>query len=119
MLTSMFKLFKELEVYLHYAHLKTTSYAQHVALGNTYSVISSLNDKLAENLYRVTDDLLIPPTLTINDNVEKDGILEYITYTQGIIRTYVNSYSLQLEIQDILLEYLQELNKLQYLLSLN
>lgn len=119
MLTIMFKTYKELEVYLHYAHLKTTSYAQHVALGDAYSTISGLNDTLAENLYRVTEDLVIPDSLKIKTDVDLEDIkaylLEILNTTQGNTQAYKN----QLEIQDILIGYLNCLNKLTYLLTLS
>jgi len=119
MLTTMLKLYKELEVYLHFAHLKTTSYAQHNALGDAYDAIGDLNDKLAENLYRVKEDLVTPSVLHIKTDMEREDIIEYIRTMVQETNSFVSGYSNQLEIQDILLEYLQCFNKTLYLLTLN
>lgn len=119
MLSTMFKLYKELEVYLHYAHLKTNSFAQHKALGKAYDTIGELNDQLAENLYRVKEDLMVPGTLTINTEMDKSDITEYLRRMVNETNMYVQNYNSQLEIQDILLGYLQCFNKTLYLLTLN
>lgn len=119
MLTIMLKTYKELEVYLHYAHLKTTSYAAHMALGSAYDTISGLNDKLAENLYRVTEDLVVPDSLSIQTDTEIEAVKAYLSEVLNFTKLNVQTYSTQLEIQDILLEYLQCFNKTTYLLTLS
>ncbi len=119
MLSTIFKTYKEAELYLHYAHLKTTSYAQHNALGSAYDTVASLNDRLAENLYRVTEDLEIPETFTISTSIETESIAGFLNRLTIDTRLYANNYANQLEIQDIFLEYLQCFNKTIYLLSLS
>ena len=115
----MFKTYKELEVFLHYAHLKTTSYAQHIALGEAYDAIGDLNDSLAENLYRVTEDLVVPDSLKISTDTELEGIKAYLLEILNFTKSNTVTYQNQLEIQDILLGYLTCLNKLTYLLTLS
>jgi len=119
MLTIMFKTYKELEVYLHYAHLKTTSYAQHMALKEAYDAISDLNDTLAENLYRVTEELVIPDSLNIKTDTDTEAIKAYLLEILNMTRGNTVTYQKQLEIQDILIGYLNCINKLTYLLSLS
>ena len=118
MLSTILKTYKEAELYLHYAHLKTTSYAQHNALGAAYDTISGLNDKLAENIYRVTEDLEIPETFTIGTSIDPEDIRIFLTNLTLDTRLYANHYASKLEIQDIFLEYLQCFNKTIYLFSL-
>lgn len=67
----------------HFAHLKTTSFAAHMALGEFYEAIPGLADAVAEQYQGVTEQLLDYPeaTLTIINTPE-----EAIDYLRGLYK---------------------------------
>jgi len=47
---------------IHMAHLKTTSYSAHVAMGDFYDGVGDLADSLAEQWQGISEKLLVFPT---------------------------------------------------------
>ena len=60
----------------HLQHLKTTSFAQHMALGNFYDEFTDLIDTLAETLqsYKGLLNIIIPESCSC----DMDGALDYL-----------------------------------------
>lgn len=63
----------------HFAHLMTTSYAQHMALGGFYDAIAEAADELAECLMGVEGRFKVFPLLTPQAPTDLQAMLDYLT----------------------------------------
>ena len=96
---------------MHLAHLNTTSYAEHKALGAYYDGILELTDKFTEVYFGRNKRLAI--TIPASKAV---GAVEHLKELQQIIDAERGAYSS--ELQNILDEMLALINKTLYLLTL-
>lgn len=83
----------------HLQHLKTTSYASHMALGDFYDKFTDLIDTLAETLqsYNGLLKIVIPESCSC----DMDGALDYLKEERMEIVKYRESYK-QTEVQNII-----------------
>lgn len=83
----------------HLQHLKTTSYASHVALSDFYDKFTDLIDTLAEALqsYNGLLKIVIPESCSC----DMDGALDYLKEERMEIIKYRDSYK-QSEVQNII-----------------
>ena len=97
---------------MHIAHLQTTSFAEHKALGGYYDGILDLTDKFAEVSFgRNKRTPIVIPESSIQDSVV------HLKEMQKIIDEERENYSS--ELQNILDEMLALINKTLYLLTLS
>lgn len=62
----------------HFAHLKTTSFAAHMALGEFYEAIPGMADAIAEQYQGVTEQLLDYPEATLSPINTPEEAVEYL-----------------------------------------
>lgn len=97
---------------MHIAHLQTTSFAEHKALGGYYDGILELTDTFSEVYFgrnkRV--EIVIPESKNMDS-------VSHLKELQAILDTERNNYSS--ELQNIVDEMLSLVNKTLYLLTLN
>lgn len=96
---------------MHLAHLKTTSFAEHKALGAYYDSILDLTDKFSEVYFgrngRV--DIIIPESKVTSS-------VEHMKAMQSMLDSERENYTS--ELQNIVDEMLALVNKTSYLLTL-
>ena len=105
-------------------HWQTESYSQHQALGKTYEKIADTIDDLIEiyqgkyGKLKVDEDLPINLMNIENINITKfiDKFYEYLS--KDIYDKKLLNEKEDIDIQDIIIDILNALNKLKYLLSL-
>jgi hypothetical protein len=96
----------------HLAHWKTTSVAEHQALGSYYSGIESLTDDFAEKCFgRNSRVAVVVPESKVQDSVT------HLKEMQTLIDGERNNYAS--ELQNIMDEMLGLINKTLYLLTLS
>ena len=104
--------------YAHRAHLRTTSYAQHMALGDFYASIVDIADSLTEayqGRHGIIDDI---PMLEETDTGEPADVLaRHLDSVEKIRYTAVNKTDTALQniIDEIVGLYLSTLYKLKFL----
>jgi hypothetical protein len=96
---------------MHLAHLNTTSFAEHKALGGYYDDILDLTDKFTEVYFGRYKRLAI-----IIPEAKVEGAVEHLKGLQQIIDAERGQYSS--ELQNILDEMLAVINRTLYLLTL-
>lgn len=97
---------------MHIAHLQTTSFAEHKALGAYYDDILDLTDKFSEAYFgRFKRVEIVIPEAKISDS------MSHLKELQSIVDTERNNYPS--EIQNIMDEILSLIDKTLYLLTLN
>jgi DNA-binding ferritin-like protein len=62
----------------HMAHLKTSSYAAHMALGGFYEALPGLVDAVAEQYQGVTEKLLDYPVVSVDPINTPEGAIEHL-----------------------------------------
>lgn len=62
----------------HFAHLKTTSFAAHMALGEFYEAIPGMADVIAEQYQGVTEQLLDYPEANLSPINTPEEALDYL-----------------------------------------
>lgn len=97
----------------HREHLKTTSYADHMALGDFYDSVVELADKLAET-YQGRHGLVDIPVLSAESDVAIDSQLESHLNAVEYLRTGAigDDSAIQNIVDEIVGLYLQTLYKL-------
>lgn len=99
----------------HIHHLQTTSYAQHVALGEFYEGIAELTDGLVE-IYQGTHPIVeYPATYTAPDftpQIELQDLLDYVRTNRAVIGTESNIQNEVDSILNLISTTLYKLNKL-------
>lgn len=101
----------------HYWHLRTESYARHMALGEFYETLPGLIDALAEayiGKFGTRPD--IPKMITL------DKPEDHVAYFQELgmyVDTYVTMYSKHVDIQDLILDIRNLITKTSYLFTLS
>lgn len=97
----VFNKLKQAEVIAHYWHLRTTSYATHMALGTFYDEITDLIDDLVEDGTKYKTDVIdIPPAVMLN--VPEDHVA-YFQELDMYVDTQLRLAKDNLSIQDLLL----------------
>lgn len=96
---------------MHIAHLQTTSFAEHKALGGYYEGISDLIDTFTEVFFgrKGRTEIIVPES-------KNENAMEHLRKMQAIIDAERENYSS--ELQNILDEMLSLINKTLYLLTL-
>lgn len=113
----VFNRLKQAEVLAHYLHLRTTSYARHMALGGFYEGITELIDSFAEKSIRMNEqELIIPPAILLN--VEQDEV-KYLTELSTFLDTQINLSTDNLVIQNILIDIKDLTDQTLYLFKLS
>jgi len=113
----VFNKLKQAEVISHYWHLKTSSYARHLALGAFYEGITGLMDDLAEKSIKFNEqEIMIPPAIMLN--VEEDHV-SYFTELSTYIGAQIQLCSHDLVIQDILIAIKTLIDQTLYLFKLS
>jgi len=97
----------------HKAHLSSTSYAQHMALGTFYSSIIELSDGLAESIQGRTGELLVVPDFQIG----KTDIVDILASGRAWIDENRHRVSVHTEIQNDIDSVLTLLNLTIYKLT--
>lgn len=97
---------------MHIAHLQTTSFAEHKALNGYYDSILDLTDKFAEAYFGQNKrvEIIIPESKNMDS-------MSHMKELQAILNTERNNYSS--ELQNIIDEMLDLVDKTLYLLTLN
>ena len=104
--------------YAHRAHLRTTSYAQHVALGEFYPSIVDIADSLTEayqGRHGIVEDI---PMLEETDNGDPADVLaRHLDSVEKIRYTAINKTDTALQniVDEAVAEYLSTLYKLRNL----
>ncbi len=109
-------LIKSSEVNAHIYHWNTTSYARHKALEDYYEAVRSTLDHFVEvSQGRFNEKFLIQGTITISD---KEPV-EYFSQLREVVTQFIN-YKLKdyKDLENIAIEILEEVNQLNYLLTL-
>jgi hypothetical protein len=113
----VFNKIKQAEVITHYWHLRTDSYARHLALGAFYENITDILDDLAEKSIKYNEqELSIPPAILLN--LEEDHV-KYFTELSDYIGAQINLCSNDLVIQDILIDAKKLVDQTLYLFKLS
>jgi len=114
------KIFNKLEqagALSRYWHLRTDSYARHLALGAFYEAIVDLNDSLAEKSIKFNkQQIQMPPAILLN--VEEDHVA-YFQELSDYIGTQIKLSNDDLAIQDILISIKQLIDQTLYMFKLS
>lgn len=96
---------------MHIAHLQTTSFAEHKALGSYYDGILDLTDKFTEVYFGRTKrcEIIIPESKNMS-------AVEHLREMQSLVDGERSNYTS--ELQNIMDEMLALINKTLYLLTL-
>lgn len=108
---------KASSVATHYWHLITKSYAEHIALGSYYEKLDGLVDKLVEcyqgkMMMRVSQ----PDALYLDSHSDRDAHFNYLC---KISQEMMNKFDIMPDVQDIIIDIKNLLNKTKYLLTLS
>lgn len=108
---------KQAEVLTHYWHLRTKSYARHLALGGFYEGLQGLTDGIAEACMGKHGTLIdIPSAIKLDKPEDHEAYLQELG---TFIDSYITMYNKELDIQDHLLDIRNLINKTLYLFSLS
>lgn len=110
-------LIKSSEVNAHIYHWATSSYAKHVALEGYYGASRDLIDKLvevAQGKFNIKYDL--KGTIEISDSSEMIYFSNLKHQTTIMVKELFSEYE---DLENIAVEILEEVNKINYLLSLS
>jgi hypothetical protein len=113
--TKLFECLKEAEVVAHIKHLKTDSYAEHMAIGGYYDALNGLTDRLCEAYLHNGNELILPSLLKFE--IPGD-FRSYLEEKLNEVRTAAIRET-ELDIQNILAEISELHKKTRYLLSLS
>ena len=116
-LNSIFEKLQQSIVLTHYWHLRTTSYAQHMALGAFYETMPGLTDAFAEaHIGKYGERPAIPASINL-DKPEEPVV--YLKQLGEVVDMYITMYNKSLDCQDHLLDIRNLINKTLYLLTLS
>jgi len=106
------KLFQA-QVITHYWHLRTTSYAEHKALGKFYEGLRDMTDSLAEALIGKYDT---KPDIPNSISLDKQDAKAYMDELSNFLDVYIQQASV--DCQDLLIDIKNLVNTTKYLLEL-
>lgn len=108
---------KQAEVLTHYWHLRTKSYARHLALGGFYEALQDMTDGIAECVQgKLGTRVTIPAQISLNEPEDHEA---YFNNLGDFIDMYIMMYNKDLELQDHLLGIRNLINKSLYLFTLS
>lgn len=108
---------KQAEVLTHYWHLRTKSYARHMALGGFYEGLQGLIDGIAEaHMGKHGTPIEIPSSIKLDKPEDHEAYLKDLGL---FIDAYIIEYGKELDLQDHLLDIRNLINKTLYLFSLS
>jgi len=109
-------LIKSSEVNAHIYHWSTTNYSSHKALEDYYEAVRSILDNFVEVVQgKFNIKYKIQGSITVNDKTEVEYFSELKEVVTQFIKYKLSDYS---DLENIATEILQEINKLNYLLTL-
>ena len=115
-INSLIARLKQAETLTHYWHLRTTSYARHMALGGFYEALQGLADALVEShigMYGVRPE--IPESISLSKPEDHEVFLKDLG---EYIDMYITIFNKDLPVQDHLLDIRNLINKTLYLFTL-
>lgn len=100
----------------HFAHLNTTSYARHMALGSTYESLNSFKDQISEILIGKYGRI---ESISLGEitNMEAESIVEEISNFSSKLREHATEYKCY-DLVNISDEVLALAQSLKYLITL-
>lgn len=108
---------KQAEVLAHYWHLRTKSYARHLALGGFYEGLQGLTDSLAEAVVgKYNKEIEIPDSIKLDKPENHEA---YLNELGTVVDSYILMYNKDLDLQDHLLDIRNLINKSLYLFTLS
>ena len=108
---------KQAETITHYWHLRTTSYAKHMALGGFYEGLQDLTDSLLEAyIGKYGERPSIPESISLGKPEDHEA---YLKELGGYIDMHITMSNKDLPIQDHLLDIRNLINKTLYLFTLS
>jgi len=113
MVTDILSKLFQAQIITHYWHLRTSSYAEHMALGGFYDSLTGLLDKLAEAFIGKYKKL---PEIPKSISLDKDNPVQYMQELADFLDVYIQGASP--DCQDILIDIKNLVNKTKYLLTL-
>ncbi len=108
---------KQAETLTHYWHLRTTSYARHMALGAFYEGLPDLTDTFVEayiGKYGTRPE--IPESISLSKPEDHEA---YLKELGDYVDIYITMFNKDMPIQDHLLDIRNLINKTLYLFSLS
>jgi hypothetical protein len=113
----MCKLLKESEVSAHFWHLTTLSYAEHKAFDKYYTELADHFDTLVECVQGMYDIRIeLPTSLTLVPYKDK---MDHFAELCDVLDLFIKETDQHLNIQDIVIDIKNLVDKTKYLLSLN
>jgi hypothetical protein len=108
---------KQAEALTHYWHLRTKSYAKHMALGGFYEGLQGLTDAIAEAVVgKYGLEIEIPQSISLAKPEDHEA---YLKELGSFVDSYIVMYNKDLELQDYLLDIRNLINKTLYLFRLS